>query len=197
LEKPSDVPSEVDADRLLAGRVLSGDEAAFEALVEKYHPRLFRIIHGIVGDWQRSEDVCQEVFVSVYLKLAEFNHRARLYTWLYRIAVNAALKARGKRARHRELALEAVGLEDGRGPSREDDPARGLANSELVDKVLRPLPRHLRAAVILKELEGLSYAEIAAVLGCTTGAVEQKLHRAFTMLREIWKGRLEDLGLEG
>ena len=185
-------PPRQDVDDELVSRILAGEAAAFERLVEKYHPRLFQLVRGIVGDWQRSEDVCQEVFVNVYLKLPDFHRRSRLSTWLYRIAVNAALKARARARTGRELALETVG----QGPAHWDDVTSDLESRDLLGKLLRPLPRHLRAAVLLREREGLTYKEIARVLGCSAGAVEQRLHRAFTTLREVWQGRLGELGLE-
>ena len=181
-----------DGDRELVTRILGGDREAFTRLVEKYHPRISRLVFGIVGDWQQSEDVCQEIFVSVYLKLSTFGFRSRFSTWMYRVSVNAALKARGRAANRREFNLDEAGT----GPGR-DDPSPGeLEGAELLSKLLRPLPRHLRVVVLLKEKEGLTYKEIAAVIGCTSGAVEQRLHRAFTKLREIWKDRFGDLGLE-
>ncbi len=182
-----------DPDSELVARILDGDKAAFETLVELYHPRIFRLTRGIIGDYQRSEDVCQDIFVNVFLKLSSFGFRSKFSTWMYRVAVNAALKARGKAAR-----LETASLEEaGGGPAREDGAARELEGHDLVGKLLRPLPAHLRATVLLKEKEGLTYREIAKVLGCSPGAVEQRLHRAFTLLREIWKDRKKDLGLEG
>lgn len=130
--------------------------------------------------------------MSVHVKLRDFRGRSQLSTWLFRIAVNAALKARSKERSGRQLALETVGP----GPVHRDGSAARLEGEELFSKLLRPLPEHLRAAVLLKEREGLSYREIAEVLGCSAGAVEQRLHRAFTRLREIWKDRLGELGLE-
>ncbi|MEM7233324.1 MAG: sigma-70 family RNA polymerase sigma factor, partial [Planctomycetota bacterium] len=180
-----------DAD--LVREVLQGDDAAFHRLVEKYYPRLFRLIHGIVADWQQAEDVCQEVFVSVYRKLPGFHFRSKLSTWLFRIAVNAALKSRTRNARYKGVQ----NIEDIDAPAARRDERRGeLESSEVVTKLLRPLPEGLRSIVLLREHEGLSYKEIAAVVGCSTGAVEQRLHRAFVRLREIWKDHLDEFGLE-
>ena len=187
---PEEQSAEEDA-RLVA-RILSGDEAAFAELVERHRERLFRVVHGILGDWQRSEDTLQEVFVNVHLKLGQFRADSRLSTWLYRIAVNKALKVRGKRARRSEVMFEVVP----EGSGRPDERAEHLESSEVIDKLLRPLQPHLRAVVLLKECEGLTYREIAEVIGCSVGAVEQRLHRAFCALREIWKDRGVDFGRE-
>jgi len=192
-----ETPLRCDDDETLVSRILSGDQLAFEQLVERYHGRLFRVVLGILGDFQCSEDVCQEVFVKAYLKLADFKYRSRLSTWLYRIAVNTALKMRGKLGRRREVLFETVAetpVADG--VVQEDVQAHGIEGEEVLQKVLRPLPAHLRAVVILKEREGLTYREISEVLACTRGAVEQRLHRAFCMLRDVWKDRGSELGFE-
>jgi len=208
-------------DEILVKRILGGDDVAFEILVTRYHPRLFQVVLGILGDHQRSEDACQEIFVKAYLKLESFRHQSQLSTWLYRIAINTALKLRGKVARHREVLVEnvadAAGI-DRLGSDRggrvagspgngrrsrvedrlgfEDERVRDIECNEQLEKLLRPLPPHLRTVVILREREGMSYREIAEVLECTPGAIEQRLYRAFCTLREVWQPRGRDLGIE-
>lgn len=167
-------------DGVLAERVLCGDDAAFTRLVERYHGKLFRLVRGIVGDWHRSEDVCQEVFTIVFRKLGGFRGRSRLSTWVYRIAVNAALKARRKRYLPEVSSLSAV-------PPSADPRFRRIESDEVLQKLLAPLPENLRVAVVLRDQMGLNYEEMASVLGCSRGAVEQRLHRAMVALREIWK----------
>lgn len=175
-------------DQELVQRILDGDGEAFTALVEKHHPRIFRLVRGIVGDWHLSEDVCQEIFTIVYRKISGFRNHSQLSTWMYRVAVNAALKARKRVKRVETEALEqAHGLSspsDLRGPEME--------GNEVVEKLLTPLPENLRVAVVLREQGGLSYSEIADALGCSRGAVEQRLHRAMVLLRTVWK----DVGKE-
>lgn len=190
-------------ERALVRRVVDGDEDAFRLLVEFHHPRIFRLVHGILGDWQSAEDVCQEVFVTVYRHLARFDFRSSLWTWLYRIAVRAALKTRRREARYRagrasEAILDGEAALGGPAASGSSSAlfAQQLEDREVVAKLLRPLPEHLRAVVWLRERDGLSYAEIADVLECSVGAVEQRLHRAYVQLRSIWKDRRKDLGLE-
>lgn len=194
-ERTLDRNSFRDVDRETVARVLEGDEVAFEELVAKYHPRVFRLVHRIIDDWQRSEDVCQEVFVKVFLKLGDFKFRSRLSTWIFRVAVNTALRARGRAARTDFQPLEG----DGPAPLSRGEAGveLDLEGRDLIGKLLRPLPPHLRVAVWLKETEGLTYRELAGVLGCSEGAVEQRLHRAFRRLREIWKDRAGELGIEG
>jgi len=193
-----ETPLRRDDDETLVGRILAGDDGAFEQLVERYHARLFQVVHGILGDYQQSEDACQEVFVKAFRKLRGFRYRSRLSTWLYRIAVNTALKMRGKRARYREVLAETADDSPlGERLMKEDSHAAELEGREVLEKLLRPLPAHLRAVVVLKEREGLTYREIAEVLDCTQGAVEQRLYRAFCQLRDVWRSRdPEDFGLE-
>lgn len=185
-----------DPDRELVAEVLAGDELAFERLVRRYQPRVFRLVHGILGDWQHAEDVCQEIFVNIYLKLSGFRFRSRLSTWIYRVAVHHALKRRAREARREAISIDKGILTGVMAPAREDESRAKLEGRDLMEKILRPLPDNLRTAVLLKEQEGLTYREIAEVLGCTQGVVEQRLYRAFVALREIWGGRLAQLGLE-
>ena len=169
-------------DLELIGRIGRGDDAAFAHLIRKYQARTFALVRGILGDWHLSEDVCQEVFTTVYRKVGAFRRDARFSTWLYRVTVNAALKARGRRRRHQDQPLEEIAQLF---PATEDHPP-AFEGEETVRRLLLPLPEPLRVAVLLRETAGLSYQEMASVLGCTRGAVEQRLHRAMVQLREVW-----------
>ena len=152
--------------------------------MERHHDRIFHLVRGIVGDWHQSEDVCQEVFALIYRKLASFRNQSSFSTWLYRVAVNAALRAR-KRWRS---AAPAVPLDSARLLSvAAQRQAPAFEGDEVLRKLLAPLPAKLKAALVLREVGGLSYNEIAQVLRCSRGAVEQRLHRAVTLLRKVWK----------
>lgn len=175
-----------DDDGALISRILDGDVEAFQRLVEKHHAKVFRLVQGILIDWHHSEDVCQDVFTIVYRKLPGFQSRAQFSTWLYRVAVNAALKARRRWHKYEPKSLDLVRDFADREPNGVD-----FEGSEVFEKLLRPLPEKLRIAVVLREQGDLSYDEIARVLKCTRGAVEQRLHRAMTQLRQIWKERFE------
>ena len=179
-------PISSDDDGALISRILDGDGEAFQRLVEKHHAKVFRLVQGILIDWHHSEDVCQDVFTIVYRKLPGFQNRAQFSTWLYRVAVNAALKARRRWHKYEPKSLDLVRDFAGREPNSAD-----FEGSEVFDKLLRPLPEKLRVAVVLREQGDLSYEEIARVLKCTRGAVEQRLHRAMTQLRQIWKEKFE------
>lgn len=178
----------MEDDRELCDRVVRGDDQAFTLLVERHHAKVFRLVRGIVGDWHQSEDVCQEVFTTLYRKLRDFRHDSRLSTWIYRVAVNAALKARKRRRDHGLEPLDADALaEDRRTTAPGGTAVQSFEAEEVFRKLLAPLPEKLRAAVVLREEAGLSYDEIAQALECSRGAVEQRLHRAMVLLREIWK----------
>ncbi|MBI4602550.1 MAG: RNA polymerase sigma factor [Planctomycetes bacterium] len=175
-----------ETDRELLELALRGDEAAFARLVERHQDKIFRLVRGILGDWHRSEDVCQEVFTALYRRLGAFRHEARLSTWLYRVAVNGALKARKRWRRSEAVSLDAV-FEVAGPPAAAGGGDPAFEGEEVLERLLAPLPEKLRVAVVLREKGGLSYEEIARVLGCTRGAVEQRLHRAMVLLRGVWK----------
>jgi len=181
-EEPVKVAGDSGDDLSLVDRILTGDDDAFRVLLDRYGPRIFRLVHGILGDWHLSEDVVQDIFVLVHRKLGGFDRRSSFLTWLYRVSVNAALKARRRAQRRAHLPL-AEGYETaGSGPGV----GRDLELQEISRKLLRCLPEKLRIVVLLREWEGLRYEEIARVLRCTRGAVEQRLHRAMIELRRVW-----------
>jgi RNA polymerase sigma-70 factor (ECF subfamily) len=174
----------VEDDQELVERILRGDERAFHRLVERYHDKIFRLVRGIVGDWHQSEDVCQEVFVLIYRKLSSFRQHSRFSTWLYRVAVNAALRAR---KRWRGSGLGKPLTQEHLVSAASENEAPAFEGDEVLRKLLAPLPAKLKTALVLREVGGLSYDEVARVLGCSRGAVEQRLHRALALLREVWK----------
>ncbi len=167
-------PLLIEDDPSLCERVLRGDSRAFEVLFSQHHSQVFSLVRGIVGDWHRSEDVCQEVFTTIYRKLGSFRHESSLSTWIFRVAVNAAFKARKKDAGVRKW-LSTV-LEDFAAPAcrrngavessaASVELAFALESTDVFDKVVRPLPESLRTAVVLREAGGLSHDEIAKGAG--------------------------------
>lgn len=182
--RPLESRSPDDGDSLdLVRRVQRGDTEAFRQLLDQHHARTFHLVQGILGDWHLSEDVTQEVFATVFRKASSFREASLFSTWLFRIAVNAALRARRRWRRHRTEALDDAGEV----PSTAPHFTRPIENEEVFRKLLQPLPEKLRVPIVLREAGGLSYEEIAEVLGCTRGAVEQRIHRAMVRLRELWK----------
>jgi RNA polymerase sigma-70 factor, ECF subfamily len=162
-------------------RFLKGDTAAFQEVVDATSARLVRLSARMLGNMADAEDVVQEAYVKAYRSLldGQFDRRAKVETWLYRIVVNAAIDARRKRAR-REPVLEIP--EDT--AAADDSPIEArLALAEIADW-LGALPADQQAALVLKVVEGRESAEIAEILGCSEGAVEQRLVRARAALRQ-------------
>jgi len=162
-------------------RVLSGDRSAFQQIVNATSQKLVRLGARIMGNQADAEDVVQEAYVKAYraLTAGEFDRRASVNTWLYRIVVNGAIDAKRSRTRRAESSDEQVdpGWD---GAARAE--AR-LALSEL-DDWLQALPAEQRAALVLQSMEGLNNTEIAQVMGVSEGAVEQRLVRARATLRQ-------------
>jgi RNA polymerase sigma-70 factor, ECF subfamily len=186
-----------EADQALVERVQAGDKQAFGLLVTKYQRKLLRLVSRLVRDPAEAEDVAQETFIKAYRALPAFRGESAFYTWLYRIGVNTAknwLVANGRRAptttdmdnTEAENYGEGDLLRDG------DTPERLLMSKQIVDTVnsaMADLPEELRSAVTLREIEGLSYEEIAQVMDCPIGTVRSRIFRA----REAIAGKLRPL----
>lgn len=183
------LPPAADSDAQLVARTLAGDDRAFELLVLKYQRRIQRLIARMVRDVDLVEDIAQESFIRAYRALHQFRGDAQFYTWLYRIAVNTAKKTLLD-LKHdpllTEAALRPAGDDDetfqpGNEPIAEETPESLLAAREIataVQAALDALPEDLRQAVILREIEGLSYEDIAAVMACPIGTVRSRIFRA-------------------
>jgi len=174
-------PTQTD-DRDLVRRIRDGDAEALRAIVERYQDRIFSLIYGIVRDRHEVEDVAQEVFLKVYTRIQAFDERSKFYTWLYRVAANAAKDHVKKRSRRPAVALEEDNVLSATGTS----PVRHAAAAEtrrLVREAIAALPLRYREVLTLRELEGLSYNEIAGVLQISIGTVESRLHRARAKLK--------------
>jgi RNA polymerase sigma-70 factor (ECF subfamily) len=168
-----------------AEQILSGDVGAFRQLVEATTDRMFRLSARIMGSLADAEDVVQEAYVKAYqaLRSGGFDRRSRVDTWLYRVVTNTAIDALRTRKRRRAQSDEAIEPEF-------DGVASVEARVALVEieQLLGALPADQRAAVALKALEGLTSAEVAEILECSEGAVEQRLVRARATLRQLGHG---------
>jgi len=190
-------PAVDDLDLVQACR--EGNADAFGELVRRYQDRLFPTIHRLVGSEEDSRDVLQDAFVRAYVKLSQFQGTSSFYTWVYRIAVNAAVN------HHRRKFPRLIdGGDDTRGDefspavemrSREPDPAEHLDQVErdaIIQQALSRLSLEHRAVVIMRDLEELRYEEIAEILEIPIGTVRSRLHRARSELRELLAGLLSD-----
>ena len=199
---PSPAPQEpADSDLRLVERTVAGDQRAYELLVIKYQRRIERLVGRMVRDTDLVADITQETFLRAYRALHQFRGEAQFYTWLYRIAVNTAKKALVDMKRNPVVTESAL-----RGSSDSEDetsfldrelisdetPETVLAAQEIaaaVNAAMEALPEDLRQAVTLREIEGLSYEEIAVAMECPIGTVRSRIFRA----REAISARVKPL----
>jgi len=198
---PPDPVSPANGDLQLVERAVAGDQRAYELLVIKYQRRIERLIGRMVRDVDLVQDIAQETFLRAYRALHQFRGDAQFYTWLYRIAVNTAKKTLVDLKRDpliTESALRGASDDDDetsvmtRELSSDDTPETILAAQEVaqaVNAALQALPEELRQAVTLREIEGLSYEEIAQAMGCPIGTVRSRIFRA----REAISARVKPL----
>jgi len=174
-----------ETDQQLVAKVQKGDARAFDLLVLKYQHRIFGLIGRYVHDADEVQDVAQEAFIKAYRALPDFRGESAFYTWLYRIAINTAknyLVSRSRRPPGSDVDIEDAEHYEGGGALRDiENPENALLGEELravVDRAIADVPEDLRAAVTLREFDGLSYEEIADVMGCPVGTVRSRIFRA-------------------
>lgn len=178
-------PPAQDTDEQLVARVQQGDKRAFDLLVLKYQHKIVAIISRFVRDSAEVHDVAQEAFIKAYRALGNFRGDSAFYTWIYRIAVNTAknhLVSRGRRPPATDVDVDdaeflsgADGLRDITSPEHE---LMKDQLEEVVYKAIQSLPEDLRTALTLREMEGMSYEEIAEVMDCPVGTVRSRIFRA-------------------
>ena len=189
----------------LVKRAQAGDGEAFTVLVGKYKDSIYNYVARMVHDRTEAEDIAQEAFIKAYQALPEFRGTASFQTWLYRIASNLAIDAARRRGRRGSLSLdEPVNAGDGQMVDQLADEEPGplaqvesWALQQLVQEAIVELSPKLRAVVVMYDLEGLSYQEVAEILGCPLGTVKSRLFNARNQLQEKLAARLplEDLPL--
>lgn len=183
--------AEIDQDdKTLVGLALRGRASAFEILVAKYHGRVYRLAFRLLGNIQDAEDVSQEVFTQVFLSLKSFKGKSSFYTWLFRITYNVSISHRRKR--RSVISLQASQGTDSAPElmvvSSESPPEENLdreENKAILEKALGKLSMEHRACLVFKEMEGMSYEEIAHSLDIPVGTVRSRLFRARLDLRNI------------
>ena len=176
---------ESDLDQELVRRVQRGDNAAFDALVRKYQHRIVALIGRYIADWSECQDVAQEAFIRAYRALPNFRGDSQFYTWSHRIAVNTAknhLVAQNRRPPTDDVdASDAEQYDTGTRLRETATPEHELLRQEIELTVMRAveaLPEELRRAINLREVDGLSYEEIAARMDCPIGTVRSRIFRA-------------------
>ena len=187
--QPSSAPAGADADAALVAAAVAGDRQAFAALVERHQARILALLERLTGCREQARDLAQETFVSAYRKLATFAHRSAFSTWLHRIACNHAAAAGRRRrpavsldappAAGRPAIAPVANLADVSARLEQEDLARHVAAA------LQRLDARYREVVVLSDMQGASYEDIAATLDIPLGTVRSRLHRARLELRRL------------
>ncbi len=188
--------SEAEVDQMLVERVQKGDKRAFDLLINKYQHRIVSLVGRYVNDPADAMDVAQEAFIKAYRAIGRFRGDSAFYTWLYRIAINTAknhLVAAKRRPLDYDLDLQNPDQYELHGRLKDADTPEGSLLSEeireTVNQAIEALPNDLRTAIMLRELEGMSYEEIATAMECPVGTVRSRIFRA----REAIDKRLRPL----
>jgi RNA polymerase sigma-70 factor (ECF subfamily) len=184
-----------EADLALVNRVKQGEKAAFDLLVIKYQARIINLVSRFVRNQSDAQDVTQEAFIKAYRAMPNFRGESAFYTWLYRIAVNTAKNWLAVQASRRPTEMdydisEMEQIDEGNALKDLGTPEHLLLTKEIQDTIIRAiegLPEDLRMAITLRELEGLSYEEIAEVMGCPIGTVRSRIFRAREAIDKLLK----------
>lgn len=172
----------MDDDSVYIEEFLQGKEEGFEMLVRKYQNRILNIVYSLIGNDRESEDIMQEVFLKVYDNVKFFRRQSQFSTWLYRIVINTSYDFLRKR---KNTISDDVAFE--KNAFTAEKPHDSLLAEEravILQKALESIPLHFRAALVLKDVDGLSYNEISRVLHCSIGTVESRIYRARQFMRE-------------
>jgi RNA polymerase sigma-70 factor (ECF subfamily) len=184
--------TERECDQLLVERVQAGERQAFDLLVAKYQRRLMRLVSRIVHDPAEAEDVVQETFIKAYRAIRHFRGDSAFYTWLYRIGINTAKNFLASQSRRTPTSTEndaeqAESFDSGEQLRDINTPESVLASQQIartVNAAMDALPLDLRTAIVLREIEGLSYEEIADIMACPIGTVRSRIFRARDVIAE-------------
>jgi len=194
--------SDKDDDLLIVQRVQAGDKLAFNLLVNKYHRRVARLLTRMVRNQEDIEDIVQETFIKAYRAIGNFRGDSAFYTWIYRIAINTAKNLLVTQGRRPSTLKES---NDGDSETFEDNAALSNIDTpeslyqtkqigEAVNEAMSALPEELRSAIVMREIDGLSYEEIAAAMDCPIGTVRSRIFRARESIATKIKPLLEPKG---
>ena len=169
-----------------------GDPEAFRELFDRYHRQVLAVAAGMTGNSDDAKDIAQETFLRAHRSLKSFHGESSFYTWLYRITVNVAIDHRRRDSRRAEVMQSGLAEEETPESGRNSEPSAELASKRIVERIFAVLdeltPEH-KAAIILREIEGLSYEDISKVMQCSKGTVMSRLHYA----RKKLQAKLRDL----
>ena len=179
----------------LIERSKQGEYSAFRQLVEQYQSRIYAVCYGVVRNREDALDVMQEVFIKIYHSIKKFHGESGLYSWIYRIAVNASLDFLRKQKRKRKFFETAYQERDvqikGANTETPGDIVITLELKEVVHQAINKLPEKHKAIIILREIEGLSYQEIAKIMKCSEGTVMSRLFYARKKLTSLLKNYIK------
>ena len=173
----------------MISRCQEGDQGALKEIFDKYHKRVYRIAYGVVGQREEALDIVQEVFIKLFRSIKNFKGRSHFYTYLYRMVMNTAIDHARKAGKQFISSLDEEGSFE---PSDnvEKGPERVLLQKELEERVklaMDKLPAEQKAALIFRDVEGLSYQEMAEAMGCSIGTVMSRLHYGRKRIQELLK----------
>ena len=181
----------------LLSRCQRGDEDATKEVFSRYHEKVYRVAYGVVKNRADALDIVQEVFVNVFRSIKNFKGKSSFYTYIYRTAMNTAIDYSRKVKRFPTSSIDEKGGQASDGAEKRPDSI--LLDKELDEKLsaaMAKLPKDQKAAIIYRDLEGLSYQEMAEVMGCNIGTVMSRLHYARKRMRELLKDYLKEGGEE-
>lgn len=180
-----------DDDTHLITECKQGNKSAFDTLVVKYQDRVFNVVYRLTGDENLACDLVQDTFINAYRGLKNFKEHSTFFTWLFRIAVNTANNSRRKRMRNRVVSISKFQGENEDGSfdpaSDEKDPSQKAEESEqtiIVQQAISSLEEPYKTAIVLRDIEGLSYEEMQEILECPIGTVRSRIHRARNLVKE-------------
>ena len=182
------------ADAALVERIVQNDQAAYKILVERYQGKIYAVAYGVLQSREDAREVTQEAFIKAYRNLPSFRRDSSFYTWIYRITVNLSIDFQRRAYRKRETVLDEARItpEDAHhtGPRPLATPGQSLERKQLAARIkaaIDMLPEDQRTAVVLREVQGLSYKEIAETMGCAEGTVMSRLYYGRQKLQQILK----------